>query len=160
VKLSDRNGTYISVVPVAYQFPESTSKDEFDWLVIEVNAGAASGAWSAQDACLTASEAWKVGEWLSSVAAGEVAPTLAEEDKGITPSLSFIEPSLAFSVAQSDDGFRHLRVHLTYELAPPWLDEDEKLVPWEYFVVVAMSQEDVLTAARSWKSDLAAFPER
>jgi hypothetical protein len=101
-----------------------------------------------------------VGEWLSSVTAGGVAATLPEDDGSVTPSLSFIEPSLAFSLAPSDDGLRHLRVHLTYGLAPPWLDDDERLVPWEFFVAITMSDEELLAAVETWQSDLEPFPER
>jgi hypothetical protein len=49
------------------------------------------------------------------------------------PSLTFLEPSLAFSVAFYEDQGVRLRVHLSHLAAPPWQDIDDKLNSWAFF---------------------------
>jgi hypothetical protein len=161
VKLSGPDGTYVILLPAAYEFPDDSSAVlEFDWLVIEVNATTADGAWSSRDACLTTGDGPSIGEWLRSVTAGSIPVTLRDADGDITPDLTFLEPALAFSLAPSDDDLKHVRVHLTYGLAPPWLDVDERINMWKFFVEVAMTEAQILAAARSWETDLIAFPQR
>jgi hypothetical protein len=112
VKLSGTDGTWLTLLPVGYEFPDSTSAVvECDWLVIELTVTTAEGAWSSRDACLTTGDAPLIGEWLRSVAAGSVPVTLPDADGDITPELTFLEPALAFSLAPSDDDLKHLRVH-------------------------------------------------
>ena len=67
------------------------------------------------------------------MAAGSVAISVPDADGEITPDLTFLEPALAFSLAPSEDKLKHLRVHLTHGLSPPWLDIDEALNTWSFF---------------------------
>lgn len=156
MNLSSPDGTFVALRPAAYEFPVA---DECDWLVIEVSATTTAGTWSSRDDLMTP-EAPGIGEWLRAVAAGSVPTSVPDADGDITPDLTFLEPALAFSLAPSDDKLEHLRVHLTHGLAPPWLDIDDTLNTWAYFVEVAMTKPDILAAASAWQTEMTFFPER
>ncbi|HMK95923.1 MAG TPA: hypothetical protein VK425_00160 [Acidimicrobiales bacterium] len=161
MKLSGADGTSVALVPVGYEFPEATSGSmEANWLLVDLTATTERGTWSSRDACLTTGEAAAVDRWLRSLAAGGVPVSLPDADGEITPGLSFLEPDLAFSLAPGADGLKHLRVHLNYELAPPWLDMDERCALWRFFVELALADADILAAAAAWKAELALFPGR
>jgi hypothetical protein len=160
LNLSSSDGTSVILRPVAYEFPDSHDAVECDWLVIEVSATTTDGTWSSRDACLTTRDAPGIAEWLRGVAASSVPASLPDADGDITPDLTFLEPALAFSLAPNDDGLKHLRVHLTYGLAPPWLDIDDALNMWSFFVEVALSDTEILAASDAWRAELVPFPER
>lgn len=157
MNLSSPDGTFVALRPVSYEFPVP---DECDWLVIEVSATTTAGTWSSRDACLMTPEAPGIGEWLRAVASGSVPTSVPDADGDITPELTFLEPALAFSLAPSEDKRRHLRVHLTHGLAPPWLDIYDALKTWAYFVEVPMTKPDILAAASAWQTEMMSFPER
>lgn len=76
------------------------------------------------------------------------------------PSLTFVEPSLAFSVASYGDQSIRLRVHLTHLAAPPWQVIDDKLNTWTYFVELDVDRSEIVRAAEDWSSETIAFPRR
>jgi hypothetical protein len=105
-------------------------------------------------------EATGIDEWLRAVAAGSVPTSVADADGDITPDLTFLEAALGFSLAPSDDRLEHLRVHLTHGLAPPWLDLDDALNTWSYFVELPMTKPGILAAASARQTEMMSFPER
>jgi hypothetical protein len=90
VNLSGPNGSFVTLVPVAYEFPNhNAGAIECDWLVIELSAATAEGNWSSRDACLTTGDAPGISKWLRSVADGCVPISVPEADADITPDLTF-----------------------------------------------------------------------
>jgi hypothetical protein len=155
------DGAGVSLTPLSYEFPTGPpGAIEGNWVVLEVDASAEEGSWSARAACLTTWEAQEVAPWLREVAAGRVIPTLAGPDGVEQPEFTFMEPSLAFSVAPSDDSRVHIRVHLTHTLAAPWLDVDERCETWQHFVELRLTDLQLLHAASVWEEELSAFPPR
>ena len=158
VILVDRSGQSVRLTPIKYEFGGPTSADTpfDDWIVIEGEVVSGQGTWTFQDAALTAAECPVLGKWLMDAAHAEVPPTKSDDD----PTLTFIEPSLAFSVASYGDHLVNLRVHLGYEAAPPWQDIDEKLSMWTFFVQLSVGIGDLEAAAVDWNREAENFPPR
>jgi hypothetical protein len=151
----------LCLTPVAYEFPTGPPGEiEANWLVVQVDVRADKASWSSRAACLTTWEARDVAPWLRRVVAGVVSPTLAGPDGLQKPNLTFIEPSLAFSVAPSGDSRLQVRVHLTHTLAAPWLDVDERCQAWEHFVELQLTDQQLLNAASVWEEERRTFPPR
>ncbi|MER7767085.1 hypothetical protein [Kitasatospora sp. NPDC096140] len=158
-----RHGTSVELRPLRYQFP-ATSGDPYDdnWLVVEGRVTTPAGGWSFQDPALLTSEGRELSSWLRAVAAGRVAVAEPDEEGDLSPSLSFLEPNLAFSLAGSLDGRSLVRVHLSLEAAPPWQrwDADDAPDIYQYAVEVACSNDELLQAADAWEHGLSSFPSR
>ncbi|MFB7037569.1 MULTISPECIES: hypothetical protein [unclassified Streptomyces] len=124
------------------------------------------GDWSFADPCLLTDEAREVSAWLRAVAAETVPVTGRDPDGELCPDTWFIEPVLAFSLAdRSDRSDRSearavIRVHLSSEAAPPWRQGDESTGMYQYAVEVRMDTDALLRAADQWELALAPFPPR
>jgi hypothetical protein len=108
-----------------------------------------------QDAALLAGERPDLSRWLLQAAYSEVSPTEPSDD----PTLTFLEPSSAFSVASYGDKSVRMRAHLSFEAAPPWLDIADNLNMWAFFVELTVGTADLEVAA-DWNRQAAAFPRR
>src|SRR5688572_23323448 len=97
--LSDRASS-VALRPVGYQFPVARG-DPYDdhWLVISGAVTTPEATWSFTDPCLLTDEAREVAAWLRAVAAGTVAVTGPDPGGGFSPDTCFVEPVLAFSLA-------------------------------------------------------------
>ena len=147
--------------PLGYEVRVRTGDEVIDnRLVVELCASSAGGKRSARASCLSTGEAQSIGTWLRQVAAGEVPTVALDVDKEVEPNLTFLEPDLAFSLAPSNDGLWHLRVHLSHRLAAPWLPEEERFSMWHPFVNIPASEQGLLDAASAWEAELAPFPWR
>ena len=127
-----------------------------DWIIIEGDMATSQGDWTFRDSSLLAVEWLKLGEWLTDVAVFKVRATGPDED----PTLTFQEPSLAFSVATWAGHAVNLRVHLTHLAAPPWQDIEDKLNTWAFFVELAVRVEDLNIAVADLNRAAKAFPPR
>jgi hypothetical protein len=67
---------------------------------------------------------------------------------------------LAFSVAALIEDRVSLRVHLTHLAAPPWLDIEEKLNTWAFFVELPVGIGGMKAAVADWNREAKAFPPR
>ncbi|MFE0458872.1 hypothetical protein ACFW1A_06370 [Kitasatospora sp. NPDC058965] len=154
------HGSSVELRPLRFQFshPTGSSWDD-NWLVIEGRVRTPAGHWSFQEPVLLVSEAQDVGGWLRSVVQGRVAVTGPDEDGGLSPSLDFLEPNVAFSLAARSIGRSVVRVHLSLESAPPWLDRDD-LDLHQYAVELELGDRELLAAADTWTQELAPFPPR
>jgi hypothetical protein len=94
------------------------------------------------------------------VVQGAVEPVSPDDEGLLTPSLTFTEPNLAFSLATRTADTVELRVHLSYESAPPWLDIEERRNMWQFFVIVRMATAELAEVANMWDKGWPAFPER
>jgi hypothetical protein len=78
----------------------------------------------------------------------------------LAPDTEFVEPVLAFSLAEHGTGGAVIRVHLSLEAAPPWRHGDDRADVHQYFVAVRADRAALLHAADEWDRALATFPER
>jgi len=154
------NGSAVALDPVDYQFPSGKNRWDANWVVIAGSATSPDGSWSFRDAALTTFEAKHVSPWLRSVALGAVAVVSPDDQGFLSPTLTFTEPNLAFSVAGRTHDSVELRVHLSHDFAPTWLDIDERLNMWQFYVTLPMQPSDLVKAADVWDEDWRAFPER
>ncbi|MFD0078862.1 hypothetical protein ACFVIY_41575 [Streptomyces sp. NPDC127166] len=158
------NDLYSSVDlrPVRYQFA-TVRGDSYDdnWLVIDGTVMTPEGSWSFADPCLLTDEARQVSTWLRAVAAGTVNVTEPDAEGELSPDTWFIEPVVAFSLAnRSEGGTAVIRIHLSLEAAPPWQQGDGGADIYQYVVEVRMDATALLHAADQWDLALASFPPR
>ncbi|WP_340384725.1 hypothetical protein U5640_43390 [Streptomyces sp. SS7] len=152
----------VDLRPVRYQFA-TVGGDAYDdnWLVIDGTVTTPGGSWFFVDPCLLTGEARQVSAWLRAVAAGTVTVTEPDADGGLWPDTWFIEPVVAFSLAdRSEGGSAVIRVHLSSEAAPPWQQGDGGADIYQYVVEVTMDPAALLHAADQWDLSLASFPPR
>jgi hypothetical protein len=158
VQFRDRAGQSVRLTPIRYEFPDASPSSDWDadWLVIEGEIVSASGTWRFQNPALSARECAGLGAWLTQVTKAAVPVTDPDE----YPSLTFLEPSLAFSVASYEDQCVRLRVHLSHLAAPPWQDIDDKLNTWAFFVELDLDRSELARAREEWSNEADAFPRR
>ncbi|MER7177095.1 WapI family immunity protein [Streptomyces mesophilus] len=155
--LSDRV-CRVELHPVRYQFAAARG-DSYDdnWLVIDGTVTTPEGSWSFAEPCLLTDEARRVTSWLRAVAAGTVPVTGPDGEGELCPDLGFIEPLLAFSLADRSEERSVIRVHLSLEAAPPWQRGDDV---YQYAVGVRMDAAALLHAADQWDRALMRYPSR
>ncbi|MFD9635289.1 WapI family immunity protein [Streptomyces violascens] len=152
----------VDLRPVRYQFA-AVRGDSYDdnWLVIDGTVMTPEGSWSFAEPCLLTSEALQVAVWLRAVAAGTVDVTEPDAEGELSPDTWFIEPVVAFSLAdRSEGGTAVIRVHLSLEAAPLWQQSDDGADIYQYVVEVRMDAAALLHAADQWELSLASFPPR
>lgn len=152
----------VDLRPVRYQF-STVRADSYDdnWLVIDGRVTTPEGSWSFTDPCLLTHEAREVSAWLRAVAAGRVAVTEPDGDGELSPDTWFIEPVVAFSLAdRSAGGTVAIRVHLSLEATPPWQQSDDGADIYQYAVELRMEAAALLHAADQWDRSLISFPPR
>ncbi|MFD8779238.1 hypothetical protein [Streptomyces sp. NPDC059916] len=151
----------VELCPLRYQFPAAPGNPYDDnWLVVGGKVTTPEGTWSFDDPCLLTDEAREVAAWLRGVAAGTVAVTGRDADGELSPDTWFVEPVLAFSLADRSEEGAVIRVHLSLEAEPPWQQGDESTDIYQYAVEVRMDTDALLHAADHWDLALASFPTR
>ncbi|MBD0842012.1 hypothetical protein [Streptomyces sp. TRM68416] len=159
--LKDLDGS-VGLRPVRYQFA-TVRGDSYDdnWLVVEGRVTTPGGSWSFADPCLLTHEARRVSAWLRAVAAGTVAVTEADADGVLSPDTWFVEPVVAFSLAdRSAGGAAVIRVHLSLEAAPPWQRGDDGADVYQFAVEIRTDAAALRHAADQWDLALVPFPPR
>ncbi|TFC06516.1 MULTISPECIES: hypothetical protein [unclassified Cryobacterium] len=164
MELNDLSGAARIVLhPMRYEF-ESVIGDNWDdnWLVIAGEVVSGGVDWSFRDPSLTADEAIEIADWLERVATRLEAPADVSENGGIDPSLAFTEPNLAFSVQSYGEDTVVVRVHLSLEELPPDRrgPEVEYAAEPTFWVEIEITLTDAVSAAATWRSELAVFPRR
>lgn len=147
--LTGQNGHRLELELLGYQFP-TIEDDEWDsnWLNIRVSATNDRGSWSATDPSLATVDVAQLADWLETIA----------ERKEATRDLEFIEPNLAFELAETNESVR-LRAWFELELRPQWAPADE--VPArDLCVEIEVSRDDLRGAADSLRDQLRRFPPR
>ncbi|MGW7379134.1 WapI family immunity protein [Streptomyces sp. NPDC054794] len=158
--LSDQT-TSIALRPVGYQFPAAPgNRYDDNWLVIEGAVTTPEGNWSFTDPCLLTHEARAVATWLRAVAAGTMAVTEPDDEGWLSPDTWFVEPVLAFSLADQRDDGTVIRVHLSMEAAPPWLRGEDRPGIYQFTVELRVDTTALLQAVEQWDLALASFPSR
>ncbi|XVU21154.1 WapI family immunity protein [Actinoplanes sp. CA-054009] len=130
MRLRSVDGAGIELRPVAYEF-DAADGDEWDdnWLVVRGEVGDR----AFDDPCLTTWEARELGAWLRGGGRGEPP--------------EFVEPNLAFDVADREGEEVLLRVRLSAETG-------------EETLLLRLSVDDMVKAAGEWEAECGAFPER
>ncbi|MFD7026443.1 hypothetical protein ACFWAR_00165 [Streptomyces sp. NPDC059917] len=151
----------VELRPLRYRFPlGGTDPYDDNWLVIGGSVTTDEGSRSFADPCLLTDEAREVSAWLRAVAAEKVAVTGPDVEGDVSPDTSFIEPVLAFSLAELSEGGAVVRVHLSLEAAPPWQQGDDGPDIYHYSVDIRLETAALLHAADQWDDALASFPTR
>jgi hypothetical protein len=165
VLITDADGQSIQLSPDGYQFPD-LSRNRWDgwdenWLMVagEVSQGL-NKRWSFRDPILTAAEAVEIAPWLRHAAEGSIPVTHQDSNGRVSPDLYFVEPNVSFSVAGRSDSSVQVRVHFSQESAPPWLDWEERIDNYSFFVELFVSSRELEAAADVWDQELKAFPDR
>jgi hypothetical protein len=122
-----------------------------DWIGVDGDASDGHRHWDFRGDVLVRADLDRIAQWLDDVAVRRI-PTTGVEDE---PSLTFTEPSLAFSVGTYGDESVELRIHLTHWFAPPWLDPDEVLSTYTYFVALSLALGDLEGVATAWNAQAA-----
>ncbi|WP_119732036.1 WapI family immunity protein [Thermomonospora amylolytica] len=158
--LSD-HASRVELHPLRYEF-SAVRGDRYDdnWLVIGGAVTTPEGGWSFTDPCLLTHEARQVTDWLREVAAGTVAVTGPDAEGRLSPDTWFVEPVLAFSLADRSEDGALIRVHLSLEAAPPWRQGDDGADIYQYAVEIRTDTAALLHAARQWDLALTSFPTR
>ncbi|MBK3562196.1 hypothetical protein [Streptomyces sp. MBT62] len=158
--LSD-HATSVELRPLRYQFPKVRgNRYDDNWLVIGAKVTTAEGSWSFADPALLNSEAHQVTAWLRGAATGTVDVTLPDATGYLSPDTWFNEPVLAFSLAERGEAGALVRVHLSLEAAPPWLQGEARPDIYQYSVEIRVDTAALLRAADEWELALASFPTR
>lgn len=161
VLLNDRSSS-VALCPLRYQFA-TVRGDSYDdnWLVIDGTVMTPEGSWSFADPCLLTDEARQVSAWLRAVAAGTVDVTEPDAEGELSPDTWFIEPVVAFSLAdRSEGGTAVVRIHLSLEAAPPWQRGEDGADIYQYVVEIRLDAAALLHAADQWDLSLASLPAR
>jgi hypothetical protein len=98
--------------------------------------------------------------WLLHASERVVAPSVADEDGNVWPSIDFIEPNLGFGVEAYGDSGVSLRVHFSLESAPEWADRERRVASCQFFVHCTVPLTMLRTAAAELSAELKRFPER
>lgn len=151
----------VELCPLRYQFPAGRGSSHDDhWLVIGGSAMTPEGTWAFTDPCLLIDEARQMSAWLRAVAAGTVAVTGPDAGGRLSPDMWFVEPVLAFSLADRSEDGALIRVHLSIEAAPPWQQGENEADLDQYFVLAQADTTALLHAADQWDLALASLPAR
>lgn len=147
MKLLGRDGRYLSLMPIAYLYPQRTGfPEDSQWLA---------------DPAPKISEVEQLASWLQTAPSGEVPVLSPEPDVHCPPGFRFEDPSLAFSLAGRQGTRSRLRIHCSGGCAPP------PGAPGEvrdhclgHVVEMSIAADDLIEAARDLLDELAAFPMR
>lgn len=158
--LSD-HAVSVELRPLRYQYPEAGGGSYDDnWLIVGGEVTTPEGSWSFADPCLLTDEARQVSAWMRAVATGEVAVTGPDAEGRLSPDTWFVEPVLAFGLADRSDSGAVIRVHLSLEAAPPWQRGEGRAGICQHVVEVRVDAATLLHAADQWDLALASFPTR
>ena len=164
VRLVSSDRASVDLEISAYEFPERQARGPQDWdanwLVVRGEIVLADGTgWSFREPCLTTWDAERLGAWLEKAAAGEIAPSLEDDEDGLV--LVFLEPNLGFSVESRTAGMIRLRVHLSLESLPPWLrNAEDRPDHHAYCVLLDMLAADLASSADRWLRETKRYPPR
>ncbi|XUL85721.1 WapI family immunity protein [Streptomyces galilaeus] len=136
--LSDHANS-VELRPLRYQFatPRGDRYDD-NWLVIGAKVTTSEGSWSFADPALT----------------------LPDATGYLSPDAWFNEPVLAFSRAERCAAGALVRVHLSLEATPPWLQGESGPDIDQYSVDIRVDTAALLQAADEWELAPASFPTR
>jgi len=151
-----------SLTVVGYQFPTVTAQtDPYDanWLMVKLHVETDAARWTSIDPCLLTSELRSLAEWFTRVAEREprVVTDVTYDQRG-GDALTFIEPNVAFSVADypSEDSAL-IRVHLSFVSLDEGSESDSM---YGEHVDLELRRDAILEAVTALESAIQRHPER
>lgn len=150
--IKGQDGSEFSLVVEGYEFPESRdSKYDANWLMVSISVKAPQGAWSARGPYLLQWEAEQLATWMEGMTKGGP----------FGEHINFCEPNIGFGISGKRPDLLTLRVDLNAEFRPPGSERrPSRLVDEGTSVEFRLSSQDLLSAARALRSELASFPRR
>lgn len=154
------SGDRVWLRPVGYEFRDQPMDRWDDFLVIRGDVYLGDGrSWTFEDPAVTALEATRVAPWLRQARRAVPVPVPASDardwpEEGI---LTFVEPVIAFSIANHNGPASVLRLHLSIGAHPPWQGPSEI---YGYYLLFPMTAQDLAAAAEQWETELATYPMR
>ena len=149
MKFASRDGQFLELRILGYEFPHiETAQYDSNWLVVAGNVTHSRGSWQFTHPCLLTYEAERLASWMDA---------LVETDR-FPPTCSFIEPNLEFRVLVNMKR-PVLRVYFDLEARPSWASSacSGKEDIWVEFPIEEL---DLKSAARQWRTELTAYPQR
>lgn len=145
-----------------YQFSDATSvADQYDanWLMVKLHARTDSARWTTIEPCILPWELRTLADWFARVALREPKTvTEVNYDTRGPDAVTFVEPNVAFSVADyPSGGSTIIRVHLSFVALGEGSDADE--IYGEH-IDVELERDAVLEAAASLNADCLTYPVR
>ena len=134
---------------LGYESPMEREWWAANWLVVEVRARLGTRAWEARSSALLTVDVAALAAWLAGIAAADEVPS----------EIDFMEPCLVFSLGADPAGARELRIDVSHELSPPWLDEWDRLGDGVR-LRVPLDAAMLLKASESLTAALTRFPPR
>ena len=149
MKLASTDGQSLELTILGYQFPHLETKEyDSNWLIVAGSVIHPRGSWQFADPCLLTYEAEWLAAWMDALAEGS--PPAA--------TIGFIEPNLAFGVGFNTKG-PLLRVYFELEARPSW-ESSAPAGEKDIWVEFPIEELDLRSAARQWRAELAAYPQR
>jgi hypothetical protein len=147
VTLCDDNNS-LALQIVNYQFSQAKALNynwDRNWLRVSCDVTSPVGHWQFIEPCLLTWEAKQLADWLDNIP-----PSNCPND------IDFTEPLLHFDcLGPLDEINFRLEVEFRLEALPRWAKEDE-----EYCIEIAVSGEQLHSAAAALRADLCRFPQR
>ncbi|WP_165063185.1 WapI family immunity protein [Marisediminicola senii] len=166
----DAGESAFTLAPVRYEFAEATG-DEWDdnWLVVRGAVITPAATSEFEDPSLLVTEAQALQDWLVGVSRGAerpMAPAVlplpslpwSQSTPPVLPTLTFVEPNIAFGVVAYAGDSVTVRVFLDAEARPPGglgAPEDEAAA-----LDIRVRLTALADAASDWGRDISEFPER
>jgi hypothetical protein len=158
MRLTSINGDEFVISPLRYQFRWATLGKDANWIVVRGMVRLTDRrAWSFEDPSMETQDLPKVEQWLRGLADGSVSPRgwdYYDARDPIHPVLDFLEPNLAFRLAERGDERCVIEVAFTAESHP----ESDPDGP--FYLRLDVSIQDVERAAAEWHEERQAFPAR
>jgi hypothetical protein len=154
-------GISFEISPFGYEFPdcENRTDDEdtdANWIVTRGSATSSDGQTSEfLEPFLMTTDARELTGWLREAAAGRIEPRAHPTDDELW---MFLEPTLAFSVESRNKDRITIRVHLSSAIRPNWAPAEHDL--FETFILIDLSNAELILAAADWERELAHYPVR
>ncbi len=118
------------------------------WLRIHVSVRHPKATWRTAGAILLPDDLRALGEWLCKVSAGDMTQR----------QISFTEPNLSFEILPTAGKPESLRLNLSYETAPPFMQGEER---YEGFAIdFPLAEIDLQAAREAVLLQVKVFPER
>jgi hypothetical protein len=159
--LRSATGSRFEISPVGYEFPYSgapTGGEDTDanWIVTRGIATSSDGHTSEfLEPFLMTTDARELTEWLREAAAGRIEPRANPTEDELW---MFLEPTLALSVESRTKDRITIRVHLSSVIRPSWAPAEHDL--FETFILMDLSNAELILAAADWERELVPYPVR
>jgi len=161
MELLSADGDFVALTIDGYQFPDVSGSGTHDWdanwLRVAGRVKSGDSEWAFRDPCLTTWEARELSSWLHCVADGSQRPAPVGPETSSCDMLVLTEPCLTFSYQSRSGRGVSIRAYLSSEALPKSLASAD---PFEHFVELVLSPDELAVATDGLDTELRAFPVR